>query len=402
MISSSSYITLTVVTENRTYTSKAGCDNLTYPADGLFNKRLLNKDISSFRELFDIIYDAYDGIYTECEIIQELETSELSEIKKFSEVNEIILEDEVSGDISYFELEMNPNVEDPNDAMKIIEKYNFKTKEYSRKRYIENCGKWGLLDEIELSDRDNTSTDNDSLIPKGTTEIEPFAFCEDTTLTNITIPDSVVSIGKNAFEGCKNLSSVNIGSGVINIDDYAFSGCISLKEIIIPDNVNRVGYAFEACESLKDITIGKGVTSISGFEGCKSLVNLNVDESNKNYCSIDGNLFSKNKKVLIQYAIGKRNKSYTVPNDVTNIDIGAFAGCRWLKSITLPDSMTTIGDWAFYGCKSLTSITIPGSVTSISIGDNTFRECKKPIICGSKGSYAEQFAKKYLMPFKEI
>lgn len=407
MSSSSSYITLTVVTENRTYTSNVGCDNLDYPAHGLFSKRLLSEDISSLRELFDILYNAYDGIYTECDIIQGLETSEISELKDFSAVNEIIIEDEVSGDVSYFELEMNPDVEEPNVAMKIVEKYNFKTKEYSRKRYIENWdnGEWYLLDEKEVSDgvnQYNTSINNDSPIPNGTTEIEQDAFCYDTKLTNITIPDSVVSIGMRAFTGCDNLSSVHIGSGVVSIGESAFN-CCNITEITIPNSVTNIdAFAFECCENLKDITIGSGVTNIGdgAFLGCEHLVNINVDESNKNYCSIDGNLFSKDNKILIQYAIGKHNTSYTIPDGVIKIDASAFEGCSWLKNITLPDSVTNIDDSAFYECKKLKSINIPKNVTRIA--DSAFEFCTCFTINGYKGSYAEQYAKENNIPFKEI
>jgi hypothetical protein len=62
----------------------------------------------------------------------------------------------------------------------------------------------------------------------------------------------------------------------------------------------------------------------------------------------------------------------TIPNSVTSIGGGAFAGCRGLTNVTIGSGVTSIGDWAFYSC-GLTSVTIPNSVTSI--GGNVFREC---------------------------
>ena len=75
------------------------------------------------------------------------------------------------------------------------------------------------------------------------------------------------------------------------------------------------------------------------------------------------------------YEIGYPNtttKIVTIPNSVTSIGAGAFAGCKSLTSITIPDSVRYIGPEAFSGC-GLTSITIPNSVTSI--GNDIFYNC---------------------------
>ena len=107
---------------------------------------------------------------------------------------------------------------------------------------------------------------------------------------------------------------------------------------------------------------------------CQSLTSINVDKDNSKYYSIDGNLFNKDKLILIQYALGKTEKSYIVPNGVTSIGAGAFEYCEHLTSIEIPNSVTSIGADAFGYCKNLTSIKIPTSVTSI--GDYAFEYCK--------------------------
>ncbi len=161
-----------------------------------------------------------------------------------------------------------------------------------------------------------------------------------------------------------------------SIYKYAFYNCTSLTSVTIPDSVTSMGYsAFHGCTSLKSVTIPDSETSIGeyAFRDCTSLTSINVDENNKYYKSIDGNLYSKDGTTLIQYAIGKIDTSFTIPNSVTSIGNSAFSSCDSLTSITIPDSVTSIGNSAFYNCTSLTSITIPDSVTSI--GSTAFRYC---------------------------
>ena len=178
-----------------------------------------------------------------------------------------------------------------------------------------------------------------------------FAYCND--LKEITIPNSVTYIGNYAFDGCKNLEKINIPNSVIYIDDGAFWCCESLKEITIPDSVTYIGK--------------------KAFYGCNSLKNIFVDKNNKNYSSLDGVLFNKDKTKIICYPSGKTLSHYDIPNSVISIDVDAFEDCTFLKNIILSNNVAFIENWTFYNCTSLKSITIPDSVTTI--GDDAFCNC---------------------------
>jgi len=179
------------------------------------------------------------------------------------------------------------------------------------------------------------------------TSIERAAFNQKTTLTSVTIPNSVTSIGDYAFQSCTGLTSVTIPNSVTSIGYGAFSYCTGLTSVTIPNSVTSIGYG--------------------AFSYCTGLTSVTVDAANPSYSSIAGVLFDKNQTALITYPAGKTG-SYTIPNSVTSIGYEAFSGCTGLTSITIPNSVTSISYGAFSGCTGLTSITIPNSVTSIGEG----------------------------------
>ena len=98
--------------------------------------------------------------------------------------------------------------------------------------------------------------------------------------------------------------------------------------------------------------------SYSAFNGCTSLTTIDVEIGNNNYTSVNGVLFNKNKTELICYPSEKVDKSYTIPNSVTEISWSAFHDCTSLTNITIPNSVTYIDNFAFSGCTSLTAIDI--------------------------------------------
>ena len=181
-------------------------------------------------------------------------------------------------------------------------------------------------------------------------------FVNNTSLTNIFIPNTVESIGNRAFEGCMNLKEIVIPNSVTNIGERAFYHCSNLTNIIIPNSVTNIErYTFYYCLNLSSITIPNSVTNIGqyAFYGCTNLTSMDI------------------------------------PSSVTSIEGYTFQNCSNLTSITIPDSVTTIENSTFYGCTNLVSISIPSSVTSM--GENVFNGC--PLLPVEDGiQYADTWA----------
>ena len=219
-------------------------------------------------------------------------------------------------------------------------------------------------------------------VPDSVTSIGDYAFYGCTSLTSVTIPDSVTDIGDSAFYNCKSLTNVTIPNSITMIGSDTFCRCSSLENITIPDSVTSIcNHAVYECTSLTSITIPNSVTSIGSsiFYNCTSLTSIEVSGNNKNYSSLDGVLFNKNKTELITYPLGKTDSEYAIPNSVTSIGRYAFDGCTSLTSVTIPDSVASIGEGAFNGCKSLANVTIGNNDSaekrSTEIGNSAFSEC---------------------------
>jgi hypothetical protein len=100
------------------------------------------------------------------------------------------------------------------------------------------------------------------------------SFNKYSSLTSVSIPSSVTTIGDHAFSHCKNLTSVNIPSSVITIDNSAFCYCTSLTSVNIPFGVTTIEMkAFAFCDNLMSVSIPPSVTTIGkdAFALCHSL-----------------------------------------------------------------------------------------------------------------------------------
>ena len=184
-----------------------------------------------------------------------------------------------------------------------------------------------------------------------------------TKLTNITIPNSITTIGANVFYGCRGLTNITIPDNVTSIGKSAFANCSGLTSVLIPNSVTTIGeWAFYNCTGLTGITLSDKLISIDDFMfyNCSGLVSIIISDS---ITSIGKSAFQGCCSLI----------RITIPNTVTNIDAQAFAGCSGLTNVTIPNRITTIGNGVFGGCSGLTTITIPKGVSSI--GNYAFSGC---------------------------
>ncbi|MCD7796098.1 MAG: leucine-rich repeat domain-containing protein [Clostridiales bacterium] len=249
--------------------------------------------------------------------------------------------------------------------------------------YTSGDYEYTVLDDSTAEITDYTGSAAELTIPSAidgytVTTIGCSAFYDCTSLTSITIPESVTNIEAD-FTYCSSLIEITVSSdnlyyssdngvlfdkdktelicypagktevsytilnSVTIIDDCSFSNCTNLNNITnitISNNVISIGYsAFCNCTNLTNITISDSATSIGEwvFYNCTSLESIIISDS------------------------------------VTSIGSVAFASCIGLTSIIIPDSVTYIGDYSFSNCTNLTNITIGRNVTNIDCG--TLRDC---------------------------
>ena len=209
------------------------------------------------------------------------------------------------------------------------------------------------------------------------TKIGEDAFQDNTTITSVTIPDSVTEIGANAFAGCTNLTSVNyIGGDWSKLTIQSGNPAV---EDAAKDAANEQLFDFE-------FILNNTAVIVISYKGTAADVTIPSRYKGKPVTVIDPVAFYNNSAVtsvtipdsvtaIPDYAFGfcSQLTNISIPNSVTFIGFSAFNSCTSLKSITLPSSLSTIQSYAFYNCGNLKTIRIPVSVTSI--GNYAFDVC---------------------------
>ena len=186
----------------------------------------------------------------------------------------------------------------------------------------------------------------------------------------VRLPDSINEIGGWAFPYVKD---INLPKGLKKIGPCALS-FYGAEELVIPDSVEFIGSAAFWYSDLRKVVLPSSVQKIEPmpFEFCNQLEEILIGEDNENYKTVDGVLYSKDGKKLIQYPAGKGD-TYTVEEGTETIGYGAFAQgavlildeSSVLKRVTFPSTLRIIENAAFYGCEYLESIELPDSLEEI-------------------------------------
>ena len=264
-------------------------------------------------------------------------------------------------------------------------------------------------------------------------------YINDTEVTNLTIPNTVTSIGQYTFYNCSSLTSVTIPNSVTSIGEYAFYGCSGLTSAEAPAGFFDVPEAawLYCTKILSQVTVNGGELTENALlfinRSYKTLQTLDVsgvtntefaDEAFKGYYNLQQLVLPAGlQKVSYMMVAGCKNlQSIDIPASVEEIEQSAFEDCRSIQSITfggapadapgrfnapatasqlnkignwafynahklqhldIPEGVTEIGDGAFYGCTYLEDVTLPASIQAI--GDNCFALCAKltKIICNA-------------------
>ncbi len=230
------------------------------------------------------------------------------------------------------------------------------------------------------------------------TSIGASAFANNTSITKVTLPDTMLTIGENAFFKCSALAEVDFGNSVKTIGDRAFKMCGALTSLEFPDSLETIGnYAFTSqlndtygpivesniinisfgagiaiigtgafyeCNKISSVKIGDSLVSLGdlAFYDCDGIIDVSISGTN---ATIGSQAFSG-------WGTGCMGiKSVEIRGGVKSISNNAFYNCTSLESVSISEG--AIGQYAFAECPMLKDVSISDSVTSI--GDYAFSNC---------------------------
>lgn len=268
---------------------------------------------------------------------------------------------------------------------------------------------------------------------KKVSKISADAFYGHRNLENVTIPESVVSIGMGAFDDTALYNNkANWTDGVLYISNYlidanpkkiqgsytikkgtkciaesAFESCTKLTKVVIPDSVVTIGdLAFAECTKLKSIKLSKNLKLMGAYAFEKTAFSKNTKNWTNESLYLSNYLIEVDKKVKGTYKVKEgtigiigqafaENKNISkviIPDSVENLDEAIFYNCSKLKEVKLPKNLKYIPSDTFSECTSLKSISIPKSVTKI--GQGAFNGCEslKEIKLPANIDYIADFA----------
>ena len=181
---------------------------------------------------------------------------------------------------------------------------------------------------------------------EGLNSIQSETFFGNTSLVELTLPESVTEICEFAIYGCESLKTIHSLGRVSVIQDYNFFECTNLESVTIPATLETMGLTFIQCPKLTNIVI---------------------EEGNENFVEKNGAIYSKDMKTLLTYPSASGN--IEIPETVTTINMYAFADCENLTEITFEDPDGWYATDPNSGEEKQFELTDPSTNAGLLVGD---------------------------------
>lgn len=200
----------------------------------------------------------------------------------------------------------------------------------------------------------------------------PNEYCRSVNgISEVNLPDTVTEIGWAAFSNTP-LKQIDLPEGLSIIDDSAFYGT-QIESLSCPEGLTKIeADVFGACTKLTKIEFSSKLTYIGegAFSQTTDLERIVVDDNNREYSSVDGVLYDKQKTEMLAVP-GKLTGKVTIPEGIQRIGDYCFSRVG-ITEIELPEKLKYIGVAAFENT-ALTRVEIPDSV--VEIGKMAFQDC---------------------------
>lgn len=214
-------------------------------------------------------------------------------------------------------------------------------------------------------------TSLDSIVLPGTlTQLGAYAFANDSALTRVDLTQSKIKeLKKQTFFSCTSLEDIIIHDSILSLGESSLSHCTSLKRVSLPDNLHTISnYAFYHCYSLPSIELPDKVETIgtAAFAFCYELATPKLPKYLRNLGTQAFYDCYKMKGEVYLY-----DSLQTIGASVFDAESRKYGFCD-ITSVRLPKSIQSIGNYAFIS-DSLTTFRYAGTVEDwlkVKLGNN--------------------------------